>query len=59
MRKLQVAEIDFLFRVGFLLDSSVCDKYFGILIEHFCDNAESPGSPGLAALTSEGYTDNE
>ena len=38
MRKLQVAEIDFLFRVGFLLDSSVCDKYFGILIEHFCDN---------------------
>ena len=54
-----MAENDFLIRVGFLLDSSICDKYLGILIEHFCDNAESLGSPGLAALTSEGYTGNE
>ena len=59
MRKLQTNEIDFLFRAGHFFDQSFRDDYFRLLIEHFCDNAKSPGSSGLAALTSEGCTCNE
>lgn len=43
-RKLTAEEIDFLFTSCYFMDSIIKDKFFRLLIEHFCDCADKKSS---------------